>query len=73
MLESVSSRELTQWMAFEQIAGPVGQLYTHAALRQIASLLNGDEKAKPFPTPAEMAKYQPQQDQVSFDAVLEEG
>jgi hypothetical protein len=75
MLESVSSRELSQWVAFEKVSGPIGPLYSHAALRQIACLLNGDEKAKPFPSPVEMANYRPvstEQDQASFDAALEE-
>lgn len=59
MLEHVSSRELSQWMAYEKVAGPIGNLYERAVLRQMACLLNGDEKAKPFPSPIEMANYRP--------------
>lgn len=53
MLRCVSSRELALWRAYEAYEGPVGPVYERAALRVIASLLNGDEKAKPFPTPIE--------------------
>jgi hypothetical protein len=75
MLEHVSSRELSQWMAFEQVSGPVGPIYSHAALRQIACLLNGDEKARPFPSPTEMVKYRPpapEDESRAFDAAFEE-
>lgn len=57
MLLHVSSRELSQWQAFEKLGGPIGPLYERAALRQIASLLDGSDNAKPFTSPPEMANY----------------
>lgn len=35
MLERMSSRELTEWAAYERVAGPVGPLYEQSLLREI--------------------------------------
>lgn len=59
MLSHVSSRELALWRAYEKYEGPVGPIYERAALRAIASMLNGDENAKPFPDPVEFMKPAP--------------
>jgi hypothetical protein len=34
-LDNLSSTELAEWMAYEKVAGPVGDMYTHEALASI--------------------------------------
>jgi hypothetical protein len=63
MLEALSSTELTEWIAYERVAGPLGPGYTHEVLcsiqEQLQMLLkaqtgdNGPDP-KPFPRPYEL-------------------
>lgn len=57
MLRHVSSRELTEWMAYETVAGPVGPQYEQSALRTIVELLRDskDVEKNPYPRPDQWA------------------
>lgn len=65
----MSSRELTEWAAYEQYAGPLGQNYANEALAGIHELLQTTNKLlgakmknnpvpdpKPYPRPHEIAQ-----------------
>lgn len=77
MLAHVSSRELSEWAAYERHEGPIGPYYERMALRYIACA-QGDEKTKPFPTPPEMMIRAPVVDEnennfAALDVMLMEG
>jgi hypothetical protein len=63
MLNSMSSTELTEWIAYERVAGPLGDSYTHEVLASIQEHLQmllkvqtGEDgpDPKPIPRPHEL-------------------
>lgn len=69
MLAHISSRELTEWAAYEQYSGPLGQNYANEVLAGIHELTQTTNKLlgakmksnpvpdpRPYPRPHEIAK-----------------
>lgn len=52
LFTSMSSREMSEWMAFEAVAGPVGQLRGDFNAGTIAAVIaNANRDSKKQPTP----------------------
>lgn len=72
----MSSQELTEWQAYEQYTGPLGQNYTNEALAGIHELIQTSNKLlgaklkknpvpdpKSYPRPHEVAKMAAKQEE----------
>jgi hypothetical protein len=65
LLARVSSRELTEWEAYEAVTGPIGdERFDHlfAMLASVVANVNRDRKQRPYPAEQFLPKWQAKQE-----------